>query len=93
MNLQAYIKGCNRGEFQWNCIESGTYGEGNSVDVENVTLNDRWGTVTRNSSEEYSAEVDGLKNEPFYDEKEFSSRKSARKWVERLIVNDINKSR
>ena len=24
MNLKAYLKGCDRGKFQWECVESGT---------------------------------------------------------------------
>lgn len=90
MNLQAYLKGCNRGDFQWECVESGTYGDGNSVDVECVSLKERLGSVTRCGVDSFEAEVDNLKSSPFYDEKEFTSRKSARLWVERMIRKDIN---
>lgn len=90
MNLKAYLKGCNRGQFQWDCVESGTYGDGNSVDVENVYLEGRCGSIKRLSNNEYEAEIDNLKNEPFYDFKEFASRRSARNWVEKMINKDIN---
>ena len=91
MNLQAYLKGCNRGDFQWECVESGTYGEGDSVDVECVELKGRHGSIRRCGSDCFEAEVDNLETEPFYDEKEFTSRKSARLWVERIIKKDISK--
>lgn len=90
MNLQAYLKGCNRGEFQWECIDSGAYGEG-SVDVEIVKLKGRNGKVKRCSKDCFEVEVDDLKFDPLYDENEFTSRKSARLWVERLIKKDIEK--
>lgn len=89
MNLQAYIKGSKRGDFQWECTESGTYGEGNSVDVEHVSLKGRVASVTRCDSNCFEAEVDNLNSEPFYDEREFSSRLNARKWCERMIQRDI----
>ena len=91
MSLKAYLKGCKRGEFTWECTESGTYGEGNSVDVEEVSLKGRVASITRCSSDCFEAEVDNLNHEPFYDECEFTSRLNARKWCEKMIRNDIKK--
>ncbi len=91
MNLKAYLKGCKRGEFTWGCVESGTYGEGNSVDVEEVSLKGRTASIIRCGEYDFEAEVDNLNFEPFYDEKEFSSRLNARKWCERMIKKDIKK--
>lgn len=88
MNIQAYMKGCKRGKFTWECIESGTYGDGNAVDVEETNLEGRNAVIRRVANDCYEAEVD-LKNTPLYDEKEFTSRKSARNWCERLIKKDI----
>ena len=93
MNLQAYWKGQSRGEFWWELIESGTYGDGNAVDVEETGLNGRNGKITRRSKYCFEAEVDNLENKPFYDEKEFTSRRSARLWVERMIRKDIHRDR
>jgi len=90
MNLQAYLKGCDRGDFQWECVESGTYGDGNSVDVENSSLEGRSASVTRHGNDSYEAEVDNLQSEPYYDMKEFTSRRSARNWTEKMIRKDIN---
>jgi len=89
MNLQAYLKGCSRGEFTWECVESGTYGDDNSVDVENTELEGRIASIRRCSSDCFEAEVNNLNNEPYYDEKEFTSRRSARNWCEKMIRNDI----
>ena len=91
MNLQAYIKGSKRGNFQWECTESGNYGDGNSVDVEQASLKGKVASITRQSGDCFEAEVDSLNFEPFYDEREFSSRLNARKWCERMIQNDIKK--
>ena len=89
MSLKAYLKGCKRGEFTWECDESGTYGEGNSVDVESTGLSGRSASIRRCSSDCFEAEVDNLNYDPFYDEREFSSRLNARKWCEKMIRNDI----
>lgn len=89
MNLTAYLKGCKRGNFTWNCVESGTYGEGNSVDVEETILEGRSAKITRQNSDCFEAEIDNLNKDPFYDCREFTSRKSARNWCERTINNDI----
>jgi len=91
MNLQAYLKGCKRGEFTWDCVESGTYGDGNSVDVENTDLEGRIAFIRRCSSDCFEAEIDNLDYEPHYDEKEFTSRRAARNWCEKMIRNDIKK--
>ena len=85
MNVEAYLKGAKRGDFQWECIESG--GEGLSVDVEETELEKRYATIRRYDSKTYIAEVT-LKNG--YDENEFTSRNSARKWCEKLIKKDID---
>jgi len=93
MSIKSYLKGCERGEFTWKCIESGTYGDGNSVDVENTSLEGRIATIRRCSSNCFEANVDNLNNEPHYDEKEFTKRINARKWCEKMIRNDIDKSK
>lgn len=92
MSIQAYLKGCKRGEFTWECIESGTYGEGNSVDREETNLKRRSALIRRCSSDCFEAEVDNLEHDPYYHEKEFTTRLNARKWCERMINNDIKKS-
>jgi hypothetical protein len=94
MNLEAYLKGCKRGEFEWYCVESGTYGDGNSVDTEEVNLKGRGASIYRHACDLFQAEVDDLNAEPFYAEKEFTTRRSARKWCEKIIQKDIkdNKS-
>lgn len=91
MNLKAYLKGCDRGKFQWECVESGTYGDGEAVDVETVCLNGRVGNIRRCSNDYFEAEIDNLEKEPFYEEKYFTSRRSARLWIERMIKKDIDK--
>lgn len=55
MNVGAYLKGAKRGDFQWECIESG--GEGLSVDVEETELEKRYATIRRYNSKTYIAEV------------------------------------
>ena len=88
--IEKYIQGSKRGEFQWNVIEAGTYGESNTVDVEETILEGRQGKITRHNLKEFEAEVDNLKVKPLnYDCNEFTSRKSARSWCERKIKNDI----
>ena len=89
MSVQMYIKGSKRGEFQWECIESGENGFGNSVDVEETMLKGRVAKIRRCDVNEFEAEVDNLKSDLCYDEKTFSSRLNARKWCERLISEDI----
>jgi len=89
MNLQAYINGCNRGEFQWECVESGTYGDGNSVDIESVFLKGRTASITRGGRDNFEVEVDNLKYTPFYDCGFFGTRRSARNWAEKTIKKDI----
>jgi hypothetical protein len=86
---EQYEKASKRGEFQWEVIEAGTYGESNTVDVEETILQGRVGKVTRRSSKEFESEVDNLSNYPFYDCNVFSSRSSARNWCERLIRKDV----
>ena len=90
MNLKTYLEGCNRGDFQWECVESGGYGNG-SVNVECVSLKGRQGKIKRCSRNCFEAEIDDLKDKPIYDEKEFTSRKAARLWVERMIKKDIER--
>jgi len=90
MSLQTYLKGCNRGEFQWECVESGTYGEGNSVDNESVSLKGRTARITRGGRDSYEVEVDNLKYSPFYDCEFFGTRRSARNWAEKMIKKDIS---
>ena len=89
MNLQAYILGCDRGEFQWECLESGTYGDGNSVDIESVNLKGRTARITRGGRDSFEVEVDNLKSNPHYDNGFFGTRHSARNWAERIIKKDI----
>ncbi len=89
MNIKAYLKGCQRGQFNWSCIESGTYGDGNTIDKEETLLEGRIALITRRSSNCFEAEIDNLKNDPYYDEREFTSRLNARKWCEKMIRNDI----
>lgn len=86
MNVQAYLKGCKRGEFTWECTES--YGDGSAVDTEETSLDGRCAVIRRISSDLFEAEVT-LKNNPVYDEREFASRLAARKWCERMIRKDI----
>ena len=84
MNVRAYLDGAKRGDFQWECIESG--GDGAAVDVEETVLKRRYATIRRFDSKTFLAEVT---LEDGYDEKEFTSRGKARQWCEKMIRNDI----
>jgi len=85
MNVRAYLDGAKRGDFQWECIESG--GDGVAVDVEETELKKRYATIRRFDSKTFLAEVT---LEDGYDEKEFTSRGKARQWCEKLIKKDID---
>jgi len=88
--VEKYIQGSKRGEFEWNVVEAGTYGESNTVDVEETILDGRIGKITRHNAKEFEAEVENLRIKPLnYDCNEFTSRNSARNWCERKIRNDI----
>lgn len=87
--VEKYIQGRKRGEFTWGVEEAGEFGEANRVDVEEIILNERQGKVIRNGINSFTAEVDNLHNETFYDCNEFASRRSARSWCERTIRKDI----
>ena len=91
--VEKYIQGSHRGEFEWNVIESGTYGESNTVDVEGTVLEGRTARVIRNNSKDFEAAVDNLHIDPFYDCTFKASRKSARNWCERIIRRDIKNER
>ena len=78
--MNNYIKYANRGEFQWECVEYGDYG---SVEIEEMIYNNGKGKITKTCggfSAEYQV-FDGL----VFGEKEFSSRRNARIWIERMI--------
>lgn len=87
--IERYLKGCKRGEFTWGVDEAGEFGEANRVDVESTQLDGRVAKVTRNDVDSFTAEIDDLHNEPFYDCNEFTSRRSARSWCECMIRKDI----
>lgn len=89
MNVDAYIKSANRGDFQWYPLEtdnftgqivheSCTY-KGEGIDVNII-----------GTKGEYDIEIDGLTHEPFYLFDTRASRKSAREYAERIIKNDRN---
>jgi hypothetical protein len=91
MSVESYLKGCKRGLFTWECVESGEYGFG-AVDTEHARLEGRICAIYRLSSNEFQAEVDNLKINA-YEYKEFASRLSARKWCERIVLKDIEMSK
>lgn len=97
MSVNRYLESANRGDFQWQCIES-TDGIGfGGVAVETVNLKGRTATITRYCENEFEVEVT-LKHATLYDkEKTYevldyrSCRRSARNLAERLIRKDIEK--
>lgn len=88
MSVEAYLKAADRGEFQWECIET-TDGIGmGGVLVESTSLKGRSASITREDANSFLVEVD-LEHEPNYMCDYRSNRKYARILAERLIKQDI----
>ena len=88
-NIDAYFKSANSGYLKWEVIEANF----NSVDHEESVRGKRIANIRRIGDNNFIADVDNLENEPIYDEKDFTSRRSARKWCERLIKKDEKTSK
>jgi hypothetical protein len=95
--VEKYLQNADRGDFQWQCVETTDgYGMG-GVKVEVVSLKGREATITREDSDEF--EVDIMLKHPIdyqgentYEVIDYrTSRKSARNLAERLIRKDIKK--
>ena len=86
MNVEAYLKAADRGDFHWEGVEYNDY----SIQVEECTYKEKYvnAKITKISNNEYEVEVDNLLNEPKYILQVRSSRKSARVLVERIVRND-----
>lgn len=88
MSIESYLEHADRGEFQWECIET-TDGIGmGGVMVEATGLKGRGATITREDANQFFIEVD-LKHEPYSKCDYRSSRKYARILAERWIKQDI----
>ena len=87
MNYDAYIKAANRGDFQWEVLESNDFG---LVQEETCTYKGKSTciTVRMSGDKEFEVEADWLQNEPLYIVQYRKSRKSARELAERIIRND-----
>jgi protein subunit release factor B len=88
MSVNKYLESANRGDFQWECIET-TDGIGfGGVRRESVNLKGRSAMITRCGYNEFEVEIE-LVNEPFYEFNIRSTRKLARVYAERFIEKDI----
>lgn len=88
MSVEAYLKNADRGDFQWECIET-TDGIGmGGVMIEATGLKGRGATITREDANQFFVEVD-LKHGECYRCDYRSSRKYARILAERWIKQDI----
>jgi len=82
MSVKQYLKGIEGRYLPWECVESTMNGE---VILEQAYKEDRSASIRKYGSE-FEAEVN-LNND--CDIKEFSTRRGARDWCERLIKKDI----
>ena len=91
MNVDAYIKAANRGDFQYEVAECDDYG---GISVEECKYKGKGlnATITKIDKNEYEVEVDDLLNEPFYICQTRSSKRLARELLEKIIINDRNGS-
>lgn len=87
MNVNAYIKAANRGDFHYEVAECDAYG---GILVEECTYKGKGlnATITKMATNEYEIEIGDLLNEPFYICQTRSSKRLAREFLERMIVND-----
>lgn len=91
-NLEKYLLGAKRGEFQWECVET-TDGIGmGGVLREETHLEGCSASIFKESNNEYVVEV-GVKNDPYFYEEYRASRKGARMFAERVIRQDIETSK
>lgn len=87
MNLNAYAKAADRGDFQWYPLEED--GWTGQVFEEGCDYKGKCAGVRISGSKgEFEIEIDGLENEPLYICDTRASRKSAREFAERIIRND-----
>lgn len=86
MNIDAYLKAADRGDFQWSPIDTDAW-TGQVISEECEYKGKGCNTkITRTSKDEYEIEIT-LDNEPYYICDYRSSRRSAREYVERIIRN------
>ena len=91
-NLEKYLQGAKRGEFQWECVET-TDGIGmGGVLREETHLEGCSASIFKESDNEFLVEVE-VRNEPYMYEEYRASRKSARIFAERVIKQDIEISK
>lgn len=87
MNVDAYIKAANRGDFRYEVAEYDEYG---GILAEECRYKGRalHAKITKTATNEYEIETDDLLNEPFYICQIRSSKRLARELLERIIIND-----
>ena len=87
MNIDAYIKAANRGDFRYEVAECDEYG---GISIEECKYKGKGlnATITKIDINEYEIETGDLLNEPFYICQTRSSKRLARELLERIIIND-----
>ena len=87
MNVNAYIKAANRGDFQYEVAECDDFG---GILVEECKYKGKGlnAKITKMDKNEYEIEIDDLLNEPLYICQTRSSKRLARELLERIIIND-----
>ena len=87
MNVNAYIKAADRGDFQYEVAECDDYG---GIMVEECKYKGKGlnATITKVDKNEFQIEIDDLFNAPFYICQSRSSKRLARELLERVIIND-----
>ena len=87
MNVDAYIKAANRGDFQYEVAECDDCG---GIAVEECKYKGKGlnAMITKRDNNEYEIEIYDLFNEPFYICQTRSSKRLARELLERVIIND-----
>lgn len=86
MNIDAYTKAANRGDFQWYPIEEDDW-TGQVLEEGCDYKGKGAGVRISGTKGEYEIEID-LENDPTYICETRASRKSAREFAERIVRND-----
>lgn len=87
MYLKSYYKSCKRGEFYW----EPTNINGDIILEEGVVLDGRYARIRK--EDDYIINITFLRHSPFVFNSYRKSRKSARILAERIIRQDIEKSK
>ena len=87
MNVNAYIKAANRGDFQYEVAECDDY-DGILVEECKYKGKGLHATITKVDKNEFQIEIDDLFNAPFYICQSRSCKRLARELLERVIIND-----